>query len=259
MILSTTQIEVFLFIFARIMGIFLQAPVFSSRSLPSFAKVSLAIWIASVLWFVTPVRVDLLPPTFNGFMLLIATEVLVGFLIGFACNVIFIAIQSAGELMDLQMGLSVSQAFDPLFGASTSIIGRLMFFVALITFLLLDGHHLLLSILHQSFVMIPVPAAIDISKAPAIFNLLNLVTILWTTAIQLAGPIILIIFLSDFSFGIVSRVAPQVNVFMLGFQVKPSLGLLGLLFALPILVKHIASLLGTMGEEMLKLLSSIKL
>ncbi|MBI5701211.1 flagellar biosynthetic protein FliR [Candidatus Saganbacteria bacterium] len=259
MILTLPQIEVFMFILARIAGIFIEAPILSSKSIPALGKTALAIWITSVLWFVTPVNTTLLPKTLVEFIVFIAIEVTIGFLIGFVCNTIFLVLQSAGEFIDLQMGLSVAQSFDPIFGASISIIGRMIFFIALMVFLLFNGHHLLLSMLHQSFTVLPVPTYINLTSANFIYNLLNLGQILLATSVQLAGPVILVIFLSDFAFGIVSRVAPQVNVFMLGFQVKPALGLLAMLFTIPILIKHISRLLGLMGEEVLKLLSAFRL
>ncbi len=259
MIIALPQIEVFLFILARILGIFLQAPVFNSRAFPALAKTALAVWITTVLWYVTPVNVAAIPQNFIMFIFCLASEVTIGFLIGFTCNIIFLGIQGAGELMDLQMGLSVSQAFDPVFGASISIVGRLLFFISLIVFLLFNGHHLLFTILQQSFRMLPTPAIINLSSPALVSELIIMGQMLWTTSIQLAGPIILIIFLSDFAFGIVSRVAPQVNVFMLGFQVKPALGLAALLFILPLFIKHVGSLLGTAAEEVIKLLVALKL
>ena len=78
------------------------------------------------------------------------------------------------------------------------------------------------------------------------------------TAVQLSAPALVIIFLSDFAFGIVSRVAPQVNVFMLGFQVKPSLGLLVIIFTLPLLISHISSIMGQMATEAVRMLTIIK-
>jgi flagellar biosynthetic protein FliR/FlhB len=77
---------------------------------------------------------------------------------------------------------------------------------------------------------------------------------LWLTAVKLAIPAILLIFLADFTFGIVSRVAPQVNVFMLGFQVKPLLGLFAISLTLPYLLRYISNMVGTIGEEILKFL-----
>jgi len=257
MIISTAQIEIFLFILARIAGVFIQAPLFSSRSFPTPAKVAFAIWLSIILWFVTPVFPGF-PTSILSFVLTLVAEVALGFLIGFICNIIFIAIQSAGEIIDLQMGLSVASALDPVFGAVISIIGRLTFYVALLVFILLDGHHLILSAFHQSFSVLPAGKVANFVSPDLATQLMGLGTMLWTTAIKLAAPAILLIFLSDFTFGIVSRVAPQVNVFMLGFQVKPLLGLFGILMTLPFLIRYIGTLVGVIGQQVVQLLAILK-
>lgn len=259
MVISLPQIEVFLFILARILGLFIQAPIFSNRTFPAFTKTAFAIWISIVFWFIVPVNLSLMPQNLFGFITALACEVAIGFVLGFIGNTIFLAVQSAGEFIDLQMGLSVSQSFDPIFGASISIVGRMLFMVALMVFLMANGHHFILSVINQSFKMIEVPAQFNTGAPQAIEVLLDTGKFLWTTSLQLAGPIILVIFLSDFTFGIVSRVAPQVNVFMLGFQVKPVLGLLALLFSLPLFIKHISFLAGSMAEYMLRLLMAVKI
>lgn len=257
MIISLAQLEVYLLLLARIAGVFIQVPVLSSRSFPSSAKIALAVWLSIVLWFVTPVN-PVLPTTLLSFILTMIAEVTIGFIIGFICNVIFIAVQSAGEIIDLQMGLSVATALDPIFGAVVSIIGRLAFFVGLITFLCLDGHHLILSAFHQSFTLLPVGKIGNFFSYQLLSQILELGSMLWMTAIKIAAPAILLIFLSDFTFGIVSRVAPQVNVFMLGFQVKPVLGLFGIILTLPFLVKYISKLIEIMGEQLIQFLQIIK-
>lgn len=257
MIISLAQLEVFFFILARLAGVFIQAPLFSSRSFPAPAKTAFAVWLAIVLWFVTPVS-PTLPATLLLFILTLIAEVALGFLIGFICNVIFIAVQSAGEIIDLQMGLSVASALDPVFGAVISIIGRMTFFIALIVFLAFDGHHLLLSAFHQSFTVLPAGKIANFVTYDLANQIMGLGGMLWMTAIKIAAPVILLIFLSDFTFGIVLRVAPQVNVFMLGFQVKPVLGLFGFSLILPFLIRYIGKLIESMASEIIKLLVIIK-
>jgi len=257
MIISVAQIEVFVFIIARIAGVFLQAPIFNSRSFPAPAKIAFAVWLSIILWFTTPVF-PTLPDSLLSFVLTIIAEVAFGFLIGFICNLIFIAIQSAGEIIDLQMGLSIATALDPIFGSVISIIGRLIFFTALIVFILLDGHHLILSAFHQSFSVLPAGKIADFTSYQLTAQLMELGGTLWMTAIKLAAPVVLLIFLSDFTFGIVSRVAPQVNVFMLGFQVKPMLGLFGILVTLPFLIKHIGNLFEFIGQNLVQLFAILK-
>ncbi|MBI5399463.1 flagellar biosynthetic protein FliR [Candidatus Saganbacteria bacterium] len=257
MIISLPQLTVFLLIIARIAGIFLQAPIFTSRSFPVLGKVTLAIWITLLLWFVVPIYRPL-PAALPLLMLALVFEVALGFVIGFMVNFIFLALQAAGEIMDMQMGLSVATALDPIFGSVISIIGRLAFYIALIFFLAVNGHHLILSALHQSFTIIPVGKFANFTSPHLAMQMISLGTALWRSAIQLAGPIILMIFLIDFSFGIISRVAPQVNVFMLGFQVKPMVGLLGFSLCLPFIVKYFNHQLEFMTQQLILLLNNIK-
>ncbi len=257
MIISLEQLIVFLLILGRIAGVFLQAPILNSRSFPFFGKTAVAIWIAIVLWFVTPVY-QTLPEDLFALILALVFEVAIGFVIGFICNIIFLAVQSAGEIIDLQMGLSVATALDPVFGSVISVIGRLAFFTALIVFITADGHHLIFSALHQSFTVLPAGKLANFSSPQLALQMIELGSALWITAIKLAAPAVLLIFISDFTFGIVSRVAPQVNVFMLGFQVKPSLGLIGLLMSIPFIVKYISRLIEFMAEQLLVLAHTIK-
>jgi len=245
-------------VLARVLGLFMMAPLLSARSIPAMAKVAFAIWITAVMWYVVPISPQLLPVTAIGLIISLVIEVVIGFLMGFLANVIFIAIQSAGELIDLQMGLSVAASFDPIFGSSISVIGRLCFYIALTVFVLVNGHHMLLSAVYNSFTVFPPGSMINLTSPLLVEQMMGIITTFWTIAMQLAGPIILMIFLSDFAFGIVSRVAPQVNVFQLGFQVKPSLGLVGLIFMLPIFSKHIVNLISNMMAEIIKLLSALR-
>ncbi|NQT29909.1 MAG: flagellar biosynthetic protein FliR [Candidatus Saganbacteria bacterium] len=257
MIISIGQLVVFFLILGRIAGVFIQAPIFSSKSFPMFGKTALAIWISLVLWFVVPIS-KTLPQSLVGLILAVVIEVAIGFLIGFVCNIIFIGVQAAGEIMDMQMGLSVATALDPVFGAVISVIGRLAFYTAIIIFITADGHHLILSAFNQSFQALPVGKMANFASPNLVLQLIGLGSALWVTAIKLAAPVILLIFISDFTFGIVSRVAPQVNVFMLGFQVKPSLGLIGFLLSLPFLVKYINKLIAFMLEQTVLLLNVLK-
>jgi len=251
MVVTLPQLYIFLLILARVAGIFFEAPLFSARTFPSLAKTALAVWISLVLWSTVPGPV----PVFDGaaiFALFLVKEFIIGFTIGFVAQVIFAAVQAAGDIIDLQTGMSIATIMDPTTGGISTIVGRLTFFIAIVVFLIVNGHHLILAGLHNSFKALPMAAPINLSGA-FISQVLEIGTTFWFIAIQLAIPAILLIFLSDFAFGIVSRVAPQVNVFMLGFQVKPSLGLIAILLSLPLLIGHISQLVEQMGGEIFKL------
>ncbi len=255
MVLTLPQIQVFLLIFARVVGIFIQAPVYSARTFPTLGKTALAVWISAAMWFSAPV--EALPPNMPVFVFMLMSEFMIGFVIGFVCNALFEALQSAGNLIDLQMGTSIASAMDPNTGAMSSMVGRLAFFMGLVVFLILNGHHMILAGVHHSFSVIPIGHTIHFSAGLAL-QVVEAVSSLFLIALQLAVPALLIIFLSDFSFGIVSRVAPQVNVFMLGFQVKPSLGMLALLFSVPLITSHVGTLINQMVQEIIKVLANIR-
>jgi flagellar biosynthesis protein FliR len=250
MIISLPQIEVFLLIVARISGLFIDAPIFSARSIPAFVKISLVIWLSIIMWFVIPVRY--LPDSMPAFVMAIFLEVFIGYIIGFVAAIVLQCAQAAGDIMDMQMGLSVANVLSPTTGQMTSVTGAFLFLVAMIIFLIVDGHHMVLSAIYQSFTAMPLITFIDFSRPNLLLEVVELIKFFWVSTIQLCAPILLLIFLSDFSFGIVSRVAPQVNVFMLGFQVKPSLGLFGLMLISPLLINHMITLIGQTGIEITK-------
>ncbi|MBU1867649.1 MAG: flagellar biosynthetic protein FliR [Candidatus Margulisbacteria bacterium] len=257
MIIPLDVIMVFFLVMARITGIFIQAPVLSARSFPAFGKTALVIWASFVLLYVIPLNQSL-PTSLLGFILALILEIGIGYTIGFICNILFLAIQAAGELMDTQMGLSVASALDPVFGAQISVIGRTTFMLALTVFLIFDGHHMILSALNQSFTVLPAGKVPNFASPDLMMQMISLGSALWLSAVKLASPIILMIFLTDFAFGIVSRVAPQVNVFQLGFQLKPVVGLFGISLVAPFLVRYISKLIEVIGFELIKFLQFIK-
>ena len=257
MIINVGQLAIFFLILARIAGIFIQAPILNSRSIPFLIKSAMVTWITIVLWFTTPIAATL-PNSLFQFALTLASEVAIGFTIGFICNIIFTAIQAGGSIIDLQMGLSVATALDPTFGATISIVGRLCFYTGIFVFVVANGHHLIFSALHQSFTVLPAGTMANFGSPELAQIMIALGSTLWLTAIKLAAPVVLLIFLSDFTFGIVSRVAPQVNVFMLGFQVKPLLGAFGIMMSLPFMIKHMNRLIEYMAEQLILFAQAVK-
>ena len=160
--------------------------------------------------------------------------------------------------MDLQMGMSIATVISPTTGGVVSLVGMLAFMLGLAIFLIANGHHLILSAFEQSFRMLPIAMPINLFSVSFITQLIELGRGLWLTAIQLSAPVVLLLFLTDFAFGIVSRVAPQVNVFMLGFQVKPTVGLAVIVLTMPLFIRHVVGLIEAMGTQVLTVMASLK-
>jgi flagellar biosynthetic protein FliR len=248
MVISLIQIEVFLLIAARIIGLFMVAPFFNSRSLASVYKMTFIFVFTFLLWFVVPFTPAKVPNQPILYMLMLFNEFFIGLLLGSVVNFIFTGIEAAGELMGAQMGLSVASMLDPATGMQETITTRMMQMLTMMIFLVVDGHHFLLTALYKSYDILPMLYAWNLG--PGAREVANMGAQIFAIGIQLSAPILLTVFLLDFGFGLISRVAPQVNVFQLGFQVKPVLGLFILMLMTPLLLERILWIINMMLEKL---------
>ncbi|OGI09394.1 MAG: flagellar biosynthetic protein FliR [Candidatus Margulisbacteria bacterium GWF2_35_9] len=256
MFIDAAGIIVFLLVLARIVGFFSVAPLFSDRTIPQMLKLTMALWISLLLWFVVP-HPEVLPDKSIVIIYAFVNEFFIGFLIGFLVRLIFIGIQEGGALMDMQMGLSVAAAFDPSIGGQTTIVSRTMFSLATVVFLITNSHHMMLFSFRESYRVIPLLS--DVQYNNILQQLGDLGSGLFHTALAFSLPIMVIIFLLDFSLGLLARLAPQVNVFFLGFQIKPMLGLFLFMLVIPTLIDKLQVLYNSVGVEMLRLYQNIRI
>lgn len=240
---------------ARIAGLLQLAPVFNSKEIFALAKLAMSFWLAMLIIFVIP-----LPPNMPQgpllFALAIVTELLIGAMMGFAMELFIIGIEFAGELMDTQAGMSAASALDPSSGNNTTILSKMTRWMAVVVFLMIGGHHVVLSALYQSFVLCPIGSPINFSGGTQL--LMQLGGAIFGVAIQIAAPIMLVMLLIDFGFGMLSKVAPQVNVFQLSFQVKPIIAVFVLMTVSVGMVGVIYSLLERITTLLLQLMLAIQ-
>lgn len=245
----------FLVIMARMVGLFIFIPFFGERAISQIIKITFVFWTTLCLWFVVPVKLMEIQSMLIIIGILIS-ELFFGLIIGFIARVVFLGIEFAGSLMDMQMGLSVAASFDPSTGGQTTLMARIMYFYGLLIFLLIDGHHLVLSALVSSYKVVPL--------ASSVFYELTLLQIgglggqMFLIGLTLSLPILVVIFMLDFALGLLARLAPQVNVFFLGFQIKPVLGLFVFLFMSVLLVSKISGVFEKMIEQIFVFLNDIK-
>lgn len=256
MIVTIDQVIVFSMIFARILGVFTLAPFFSNRQIITMAKVAFAIWLAFSLIFVVPLPIE--PYDSNViYILRLISEFLFGVLIGFVSDLLVTSIQFAGSIIDAQAGLSVAAMLDPSSGNNAALFEQMLNWVALMIFLLMDGHHMILSSLFQSFSLFPV--GIDLNLAAGARYVVTLVTEIFLIAAKLSAPIVLVVFIVDFAFGLLNRVAEQINVFQLGFQLKPIVSLIIFLAITPGMIGVLASIMEGLMMRLLELMSVMQL
>ncbi|MBU0579850.1 MAG: flagellar biosynthetic protein FliR, partial [Candidatus Margulisbacteria bacterium] len=242
---------VFMLILTRIIGLFLVAPLFSDRSISRAFKIGLVIWITIVLWYVVPVDIDKMPTSGVAYGFAVFQELLVGLFLGTIPQILFAGVRAMGEIVGMQMGLSVATTFNPSEGGQESLLTKFFANIMLLLLLIIDGHHLLLAAIRKSFDVLPLLNTWNFMQSGQ--YIAEMAGAIFAIGISLAAPIILIIFLLDFAFGLVSRVAPQVNVFMLGFQLKPPLGEIVTILITPLLMERMVYLLGRMVNELTQL------
>jgi flagellar biosynthetic protein FliR len=218
--------------FLRVLAVFTSAPIFSSRAFPIRAKIVLALLVSVASQASLPV----MPVVgFNDSIALgtVFQQVVIGLSIGFAVRVVFSAVELAGEVVGFQMGLNFAAFFDPSMNAQSSALGRFFGQLAALLFVVLNGHVMVLMAVTRSFEAFPVGGSgLDAMHKLQLFKM---GTDLFASALWMALPMVGMLMFVNLALGIVSRVAPQMNIFSIGFPITLAVGLLGVALTLPLL------------------------
>lgn len=256
MVISQEQVIAFSLVFARLIMMVGAAPVFSNKEVFGLAKIMLMFWISSLLLFYIPLPISF-PVTTIGYVIAILLEMVIGMLLGYVVHLMVYGIQLAGSFMDTQAGLSVATILDPSSGTTATLIQRLMGQMVMLVFLLVNGHHVILGTLIQSFSAVPIGMPFNLGNSARFVA--ESTIFVFQLGLQISAPILLIVFLVDFGFGMLSRVAPQVNVFQLGFQLKPIVSLFILLAVMPVMVDIMNFIIERAAEMTLETLFYMRL
>ena len=226
--------------FIRILAVFSAAPIFSSRGFPVRARILLAFLVALSAQASLP---DMSASTLNSdeaFGILIQ-QVALGLALGFVVRLIFSCVEFTGELVGAQMGLNYATFFDPTMGASASATSRFYAYIGSLVFVAVNGHLVVLLAVVRSFEVFPVDASSSASLAQ--LNLYSLGAELFATGLWMALPMLGMLMFANMVLGVISRIAPQMNVFAIGFPVTLTVGLIGMLATLPMMEGPMLALL----------------
>ena len=226
--------------FLRVLALFSVAPVFSMRAIPMRVKIGLAFFVALCAQAVLADQpaIDFTGPAALG---AIAQQLTVGLAVGFAARLVFAAVELAGEVVGLQMGLNFASFFDPTSNAQTSAVGQFFGHITTLLFIVVNGHLLVLMAVVKSFERFPADGSF--LQALATMQIVQLGAAVFSSALWIALPMIALLLFVNLAMGIISRVAPQMNIFAVGFPVTLSVGLLGIAATLPMLEQPLLSLL----------------
>lgn len=227
--------------FLRVLAVFTTAPVFSSRAFPTRAKIALAFFVALATQASLP---DMPLVGFNDPQVLgvVMQQVGIGLAIGFVVRLVFSAVELAGEVVGFQMGLNFAAFFDPTLNAQSSAVARFFGQMTALLFVVMNGHIMVLAAIVQSFRTFPVDQ--NFLEALGRMKLYQLGSDLFASALWIALPMVGMLMFANLALGIISRVAPQMNIFAIGFPITLMVGLIGIAVTLPMLDQPFIALMG---------------
>lgn len=255
--LKLSQILMVLLIFVRVAAIVFSAPLFDSRAIPVLFKIGLALSAAVLLYPLMGAEPGVSPG--GGFTVLglgIVGEVLVGLIIGFTVRLIFAAVEMAGQLAGFQMGLAIANVFDPITSTQVPIVSQMQNIVAMLIFLAANAHHLVLRAMAESFRIVPL---LDFRFNRSLVSMLSDLTGgMFVTAIKIAAPVMVALLLTSLMLGLVARVVPQMNIFIVAMPVKIVIGLVFMALALPFLAGFLGHAFINLGNDLLLMLKAMR-
>jgi len=234
-----TWVAALLWPLTRILGLVAAAPLFGNRAIPVSVKVSLGLLLAIIIAPTVPPMPAADPTSWAG-LLIVVQELLTGLAMGFAMRLVFAAIEFAGEVISLTMGLGFAVFFDPNTSGRSSAISQFLALVATMAFLAVNAHLALLSALAESFVTLPISAS-PMTSGGAV-ELARWGAKIFSAGLQISLPIIAALLITNVALGVLTRAAPQLNLFGIGFPVTLGVGFLAISLAMPYLGTPIVNL-----------------
>ena len=236
----TALLASFAFPMARILALVSTAPVFGNRGVPRRVRLGFGLVLTVIIAPIAGPIPDISPGSYEGLFVLVQ-QIIIGTAMGLAMQVVFAAVDTAGELIGLQMGLGFATFFDPVRGNNAPVVAQLLSLLAVLTFLALNGHLLVISTLAHSFAALPI--SVSFFSATSALNLACWGSQIFAAGLTLALPVVATLLITNLALGVLTRDAPQLNIFAVGFPITLLLGFFMLALVLPNLIVPLENLL----------------
>ena len=226
------QVAAFLLVLTRTSGIFFISPFLGSMNIPYRIRAAVAVMVALILFPVVLKQYTIqAPATILMFAFIVAKELFIGWLIGLVGYIVLTAVNTAGKIMDMQVGFAVVNMMDPSTQQQTGLIGTFLYNLTILYFVVTNGHHVILSALTESFRIIPLSAMVWNTSLPEL--IIDLTAGIWLNGMKIAMPITFAILLTNVGMGILARTMPQMNIFVVGIPMHLMIGTTMLSMILP--------------------------
>jgi len=249
------QLQLLLFIFIRVGAIFMFLPIFNSRAIPTLFKLGFAMAVAFVLYPLMSGQVRPLFATIPELALAAACELLIGILIGLAVRTLFAGFQLAGQMAGYQMGMAIANVMDPATSAQVPILATFYNLIAILVFLSINAHHIMLRAMVDSFQLVPL---FDFGFNQDIMpHIIRLAGNMFIVALKIGAPVIISLLLTSAALGLVARTIPQMNIFIVAMPLKIAIGLIFLVMSLPYMAEFLTRSFAAMGTSVMLLMKAM--
>lgn len=229
-----------IYVFARILGFFRMAPIFNRKEIPGMVKLALALMFTCILTGLLCPKIPQIQAAQDSMILSILLNFIVGAMIGYMAQLILLAIDAGADMINMQMGLSSAMVLDPTTSSQVSILTKLISLLALLIFMEIGGIYWLINALVRSFEIFPLYATtLPLADLINMDYLIKMTSNVLFMGLQVASPVLLATLGQDIILGVISKTAPQVNVFQLSFLFKPVFGAAILTWIMPMLLNII--------------------
>jgi flagellar biosynthesis protein FliR len=232
---------------ARILGLIAASPLFGNRSVPARLKIGLGILLTVLIAPLVPPGPAQDPVGWDG-LLITMQQVIIGLALGFTMRIVFVTVEIAGEIIGLTMGLGFATFFDPQSQGRSSSISQFLALMATMTFLSINGHLLILAALTESFTSLPISASPF--HAIGFFQIAQWGSKIFSTGVQLSLPIVASLLITNVALAILTRAAPQLNIFGIGFPLALGIGFILVWLILPYMAVPLENLFQAGFEKM---------
>jgi flagellar biosynthetic protein FliR len=247
-----TWVVSFMWPLSRILGLFSSAPLFSESSFPMMARIGMALAISILVAPVLPDHAVIDPFSFFGLSSLF-NQFIIGITIGFVMRIFFTAIELTGDLISMSMGMGFATFYDPQTQAQTQVISQILTMVLILLFLNTDLHLLVIDSLVNSFYSVPID---QVSlNVKGFKEMAYLGAKIFSIGLQLSLPIVTALLITNIALGVLTKAAPQLNLFGIGFPVTMAIGLVMLLISIPYMFPPFVKSL-TDGIETIRIITS---
>ncbi len=244
------QIIAVALIFMRMLAFVIAAPILGVQTVPTSLKILLSLILALVLLPIVKYQHVELIKINEEIILMAMREIAIGLILGFLMKSFFFAISVMGEIISLSMGLSSAQIFNPALGIQSNIIEQFETVIATVLFLSMNGHYLFLSGMADSLNVLPV-ASLSF-RYESFVHMAGLAQEIMLIGIKMAAPVMLAVFLTNVSMGVLGRAVPQINILVTSLSVTVMLGMFILFITMPLTVNEMQGLVNEMSDYFFK-------